>query len=104
MSRNPQHFWTSGQWMTEKNGGSDVGKKAEICTQFNDIIATSTETVALFDNEQQCHRLYGYKWFTSATDANMSLTLARSFDEYGKLIKVIITIILNIEFNHIQSI
>lgn len=25
-SRDPGLFWTSGQWMTEKGGGSDVGK------------------------------------------------------------------------------
>jgi hypothetical protein len=25
-SRNPNEFWTSGQWMTERKGGSDVGK------------------------------------------------------------------------------
>ena len=24
LSRNPEEFWTSGQWMTEKGGGSDV--------------------------------------------------------------------------------
>lgn len=24
-SRHPDKFWTSGQWMTEKRGGSDVG-------------------------------------------------------------------------------
>ena len=24
-SQNPKEFWTSGQWMTEKGGGSDVG-------------------------------------------------------------------------------
>ena len=24
-SRSPQQFWTSGQWMTERKGGSDVG-------------------------------------------------------------------------------
>ena len=24
-SRDPAHFWTSGQWMTERTGGSDVG-------------------------------------------------------------------------------
>ena len=28
MSRDPKEFWTSGQWMTEKRGGSDVGKVA----------------------------------------------------------------------------
>ena len=25
-SRDPQEFWTSGQWMTERGGGSDVGE------------------------------------------------------------------------------
>ena len=25
-SNSPQKFWTSGQWMTEKKGGSDVGQ------------------------------------------------------------------------------
>lgn len=25
-STDPETFWTSGQWMTEKGGGSDVGK------------------------------------------------------------------------------
>ena len=24
-SRSPENFWTSGQWMTERGGGSDVG-------------------------------------------------------------------------------
>ena len=24
-SRDPTEFWTSGQWMTERKGGSDVG-------------------------------------------------------------------------------
>ena len=25
-SRDPDKFWTSGQWMTERKGGSDVGQ------------------------------------------------------------------------------
>ena len=25
-SRDPEKFWTSGQWMTERRGGSDVGE------------------------------------------------------------------------------
>ena len=28
-SRNPEKFWTSGQWMTEKRGGSDVRNGTE---------------------------------------------------------------------------
>lgn len=65
-SRDPNYFWTSGQWMTEKRGGSDVGH--------------ATDTI--------CHenKLYGYKWFTSATDSEMCLTLARNADEHGHLI------------------
>jgi acyl-CoA dehydrogenase len=60
-SRNPQEFWTSGQWMTEITGGSDVGL---------------SETVARPDGEDGW-RLYGRKWFTSATTSQMALTLAR---------------------------
>ena len=26
ISTNPKKFWTSGQWMTERKGGSDVGE------------------------------------------------------------------------------
>ena len=59
-SRDPQKMWTSGQWMTERTGGSDVSR---------------TETVAKLDGEQW--RLYGTKWFTSATTAQMALALAR---------------------------
>ncbi|MGV3524360.1 MAG: acyl-CoA dehydrogenase family protein [Candidatus Sericytochromatia bacterium] len=59
-SREPSQFWTSGQWMTELTGGSDVGQ---------------TETVARYENGQW--RLYGRKWFTSATTSQMALTLAR---------------------------
>ena len=30
-SNTPQQFWTSGQWMTEKKGGSDVGEYINNC-------------------------------------------------------------------------
>jgi acyl-CoA dehydrogenase len=59
-SRDPGRFWTSGQWMTEATGGSDVGL---------------TETVARREGERW--RLYGRKWFTSAINSQMALTLAR---------------------------
>ncbi|MGH8744486.1 MAG: acyl-CoA dehydrogenase family protein, partial [Burkholderiales bacterium] len=60
-SRDPQTFWTSGQWMTESIGGSDVGL---------------SETAARRDGQGQW-RLYGCKWFTSAITSQMALTLAR---------------------------
>ncbi len=59
-SRDPGTFWTSGQWMTETTGGSDVGR---------------SETRAVQDGATW--RLYGRKWFTSAVTAQMALTLAR---------------------------
>jgi alkylation response protein AidB-like acyl-CoA dehydrogenase len=59
-SRDPREFWTSGQWMTEASGGSDVAL---------------TETVARQENGRW--RLYGRKWFTSASTSQMALTLAR---------------------------
>jgi acyl-CoA dehydrogenase len=60
-SRDPAQAWTSGQWMTESTGGSDVGQ---------------SETLARRDDEGGW-RLYGRKWFTSAATSDMALTLAR---------------------------
>jgi alkylation response protein AidB-like acyl-CoA dehydrogenase len=60
-SRDPAAFWTSGQWMTETTGGSDVGH---------------TETMAVQDDDGTW-RLHGRKWFTSAATSQMALTLAR---------------------------
>ena len=60
-SRDPREFWTSGQWMTEAIGGSDVG---------------ASETIAVRDGDGSW-RLFGKKWFTSAATSQMALTLAR---------------------------
>jgi len=60
-SRDPAQAWTSGQWMTESTGGSDVG-------------ASLTQAVR---DESGRWRLHGKKWFTSAITSQMALTLAR---------------------------
>ena len=60
-SRDPRQFWTSGQWMTERSGGSDVG---------------GTSTIARCESGND-YRLYGLKWFTSATTSQVAMTLAR---------------------------
>lgn len=60
-SRNPKEFWTSGQWMTEKSGGSDVSGTATVAKSLGD----------------GSFALNGSKWFTSATTAPMAMTLAR---------------------------
>lgn len=59
-SRDPARFWTSGQWMTERTGGSDVSR---------------SETIARREGDH--YSLYGTKWFTSATTSQMAMTLAR---------------------------
>ncbi|HEX7675190.1 MAG TPA: acyl-CoA dehydrogenase family protein [Bdellovibrio sp.] len=66
LSKDPKTFWTAGQWMTERTGGSDVS-------------GTSTDALpfkgqSLFG---ATHELHGTKWFTSATTSQMALTLAR---------------------------
>lgn len=59
-TRDPARFWTAGQWMTERTGGSDI---------------SGTSTVA--KREGAGFRLFGTKWFTSATTSQIALTLAR---------------------------
>jgi alkylation response protein AidB-like acyl-CoA dehydrogenase len=59
-SRDPDRFWTSGQWMTERTGGSDVSGTSTVARRVGDG-----------------WRLHGTKWFTSATTAQMAITLAR---------------------------
>lgn len=59
-------FWTSGQWMTERPGGSDVSR---------------SETVAeLIDPSTNAWSVSGFKWFSSATTADIAMLLARTVD------------------------
>ena len=60
VSRDPTTAWTSGQWMTERQGGSDVGRNA---------------VVARRDNGRW--RLYGQKFFCSNIGCEIALALAR---------------------------
>jgi alkylation response protein AidB-like acyl-CoA dehydrogenase len=53
--------WTSGQWMTETTGGSDVSRTGTVARR----------------GEDGRWRLHGTKWFSSATTSEMALTLAR---------------------------
>jgi alkylation response protein AidB-like acyl-CoA dehydrogenase len=62
ISRSPDEFWTAGQWMTEITGGSDVGL---------------SQTIARRKPESQEWELYGDKWFASAINSEVALTLAR---------------------------
>jgi alkylation response protein AidB-like acyl-CoA dehydrogenase len=59
-TRDPTRAWTSGQWMTETAGGSDVGRTGTTARKVDGV-----------------WRLWGTKWFTSATTSEIALTLAR---------------------------
>ena len=61
LSRDPDVAWTSGQWMTESQGGSDVGRA----------------TTSAARDESGVWRLHGEKWFCSATTSEFAVALAR---------------------------
>ncbi|GAA6060682.1 hypothetical protein JCM10212_005064 [Sporobolomyces blumeae] len=71
-SRDPKEAWIAGQWMTERTGGSDV---------------SLTETTARPLDPSQPARpgdafvIDGFKWFSSATDGDIALALARTGDD-----------------------
>lgn len=76
-SRDPAHAWTSGQWMTERPGGSDISKTETIA------VHSPGETAAAFASKEEGiplgpWRINGFKWFSSATDSNMTLLTART--------------------------
>jgi acyl-CoA dehydrogenase len=60
VSRDPLQAWTAGQWMTEQQGGSDVGANAVTARR-----------------EDGGWRLYGRKFFCSNVGGEMVLALAR---------------------------
>ena len=60
ISRNPDEAWTSGQWMTERQGGSDVGQNAVVAKRDGDR-----------------WRLFGQKFFCSNIGCEVALALAR---------------------------
>ncbi|KAG6854651.1 hypothetical protein C0991_003299 [Blastosporella zonata] len=67
ISRDPAFAFTSGQWMTERPGGSDVSQ--------TETVATPTGSNNAFGPQ---YILNGFKWFSSATDSQISVALART--------------------------
>src|SRR5258705_5365086 len=74
-TRDPNQFWTSGQWMTELTGGSDVGLSETIARPDNANERNADETSSELPTRNWL--LFGRKWFTSAATSQMALTLAR---------------------------
>ncbi|KAH8706979.1 acyl-CoA dehydrogenase/oxidase [Phaeosphaeriaceae sp. PMI808] len=78
-SRDPKFAWTSGQWMTERAGGSDVSGTETIAHRI------SEEEKKKADNKLDAvgmplgpWKIDGFKWFSSATDSEMAVLLART--------------------------
>ncbi|KAH8820141.1 acyl-CoA dehydrogenase [Xylogone sp. PMI_703] len=71
--------WTSGQWMTERAGGSDV-QNTETWAKFSPLPNKVGQYGRLDEGD---FIVSGFKFFSSATDANMAIFLAKT--ESGKL-------------------
>ena len=76
VSRDGEKAWTSGQWMTERQGGSDVRMTETVATYETNYQSKGEEDA--HGNPLGPWRLDGFKWFSSATDANMTILLART--------------------------
>jgi alkylation response protein AidB-like acyl-CoA dehydrogenase len=72
-SRDPHFAWTSGQWMTERSGGSDVSRTETVATFVSSSIQSSPPSTPLGP-----WSIDGFKWFSSATDSSMSILLAQT--------------------------
>lgn len=79
-SRDPTKAWTSGQWMTERPGGSDVSKTETIASYapLKPSDGSSTQCNPAEDIPLGPWTISGFKWFSSATDSNMTILLAQT--------------------------
>ncbi|KAF9267389.1 hypothetical protein L218DRAFT_920194 [Marasmius fiardii PR-910] len=67
ISRDSSFAFVSGQWMTERPGGSDVSRTETTAQQMGETHLLGPQ-----------YLLHGFKWFSSATDSDISMALART--------------------------
>lgn len=82
ISLDPAYAWTSGQWMTERTGGSDVSGTETVARRMT---PTEIESDTQTNRDKDAHGLplgpwtvSGFKWFSSATDADMAILLGQT--------------------------
>jgi alkylation response protein AidB-like acyl-CoA dehydrogenase len=82
VSLDPSYAWTSGQWMTERSGGSDVRGTETVARRLTEAelqddvkLGRDQDTVGL---PLGPWLIDGFKWFSSATDADMAVLLAQT--------------------------
>ncbi|OAX79968.1 hypothetical protein ACJ72_05707 [Emergomyces africanus] len=78
ISRDPNVAWTSGQWMTERKGGSDVRGTETVARKLSIEEQSASNGVDELGYPLGPWQLDGFKWFSSATDANMTMMLAKT--------------------------
>ncbi|OAL55254.1 hypothetical protein IQ07DRAFT_582764 [Pyrenochaeta sp. DS3sAY3a] len=82
VSRDPKDAWTSGQWMTERTGGSDVSGTETVANRLTEEElaqeAREGRDVDSVGMQLGPWKIDGFKWFSSATDSEMSVLLART--------------------------
>lgn len=64
--------WTAGQWMTERPGGSDISRTETVAHPVDPTAPPKAGDKFI---------LSGFKWFSSATDGDIALALARTNDD-----------------------
>ncbi|KAF2280521.1 uncharacterized protein EI97DRAFT_430225 [Westerdykella ornata] len=81
-SRDPAVAWTSGQWMTERTGGSDVSGTETVARRLSAQELREEEKAGRTQDAAGMPlgpwRIDGFKWFSSATDSEMAILLART--------------------------
>ena len=78
ISREPGYAWTSGQWMTERKGGSDVRGTETVARLLTGKEKEDSDGLDAAGFPLGPWRIDGFKWFSSATDANMTVLLAKT--------------------------
>lgn len=78
-SRDLAKAWTSGQWMTERAGGSDV-RNTETLAIYSPMSKSEALSTGIDGMPLGPWLINGFKWFSSATDANMAILLAKTPD------------------------
>ncbi|OSS47830.1 hypothetical protein B5807_06318 [Epicoccum nigrum] len=81
-SRDPGYAWTSGQWMTERSGGSDVSGTETLAARLTADELARDQAAGRGEDAAGMPlgpwRINGFKWFSSATDSDMAVLLART--------------------------
>lgn len=77
-SSDPDYAWTTGQWMTERQGGSDVSMTETLAEYAPNLVEGEASMLGTDGMPLGPWLINGFKWFSSATDSQMMVFLART--------------------------